>query len=177
MNDLICNQRKIPKEQWRYSLRTSAATGCGWIATYNALRLMNYYAKPEDLIRYYERQLPLIHGNAGTSIPGPAIFFIQQGFDVKMSAKRSDFDAMVKESDVCILFYRWRRQWKFGAHFVTVRYADGKFTGYNTFRSSEGPDDYGTSLEDFIKKHHFFGPVLIAIGDKRRNNEVHGSDL
>ena len=168
MNDLICNQRKIPKEQWRYGFRTSAATGCGWIATYNALRLMDYYAKPEDLIRYYERQLPLVHGNAGTSIPGPAVFFIQQGFDVKMSAKRAEFDQLVKDSDVCILFYRWRRQWKLGAHFVTVTYADGKFTGYNTFSTSEGPDDYGNSLEAFIKKHHFFGPVLIAIGDKRR---------
>ena len=120
MNDLICNQRKIPKQQWRYGFRTSAATGCGWIATYNALRLMNYYAKPEDLIRYYERQLPLVHGNAGTSIPGPAVFFIQQGFDVKMSAKRAEFDQLVKDSDVCILFYRWRRRWKLGAHFVTV---------------------------------------------------------
>lgn len=34
--DLIYNQRKIPKDQWRYGFRTSADTGCGWIATYNA---------------------------------------------------------------------------------------------------------------------------------------------
>ena len=167
MNDLICNQRKIPKEQWRYGFRTSAATGCGWIATYNALRLMDYYAKPEDLIRYYERQLPLIHGNAGTSIPGPAVFFIQQGFDVKMSAKRAEFDQLVKESDVCILFYRWRRQWKMGAHCVTVTYADGKFTGYNTYKTSDGPDHYGESLEDYIRQHKFYAPFLIAIKDKR----------
>ena len=53
MDDLIYNQTKIPKEQWRYGLRTSAATGCGWIATYNALRLMGYAAEPEELIRYY----------------------------------------------------------------------------------------------------------------------------
>lgn len=165
--DLICNQRKIPKDQWRYGLRTSAATGCGWIATYNALHLMKYHAQPEDLIRYYERQLPLIHGNAGTSIPGPAVFFLQQGFDVKMSAKVSEFDWICRESDVCILFYRWRREWKLGAHFVAVRHREGKFTGYNTFRNSEGPDDYGESLEGFIKKHKFFGSVLIAIKDKR----------
>ena len=28
MKDLIYNQRKIPKDQWRYGFRTSAATGC-----------------------------------------------------------------------------------------------------------------------------------------------------
>ena len=167
MDDLIYNQRKIPKNQWRYGFRSSAATGCGWIATYNALRLMNYRAKPEELIRYYQRQLPLIHGNAGTSILGPAIFFLHHGFSVKVSAGRKKFDRMVQQSDVCILFYRWREKFKFGAHFVTVRYADGKFTGYNTYRNSEGPDAYGESLEAFLKKKKYFCPVLIAIKDKR----------
>ena len=168
MRDLICNQREIPREKWRYGLRTSAATGCGWIATYNALGLMHYRAEPEELIRYFERQLPLVHGNAGTSIPCPAVFFIQQGFDVKMSAKRREFDALTRQSDVCILFYRWRRGIRFGAHFVAVRYGEGRFTGYNTFRTSRGPDDYGESLEAFIRKQKFFGPVLIAIRDKRK---------
>ena len=58
MDELIYNQTKIPKEQWRYGFRSSAATGCGWIAVYNALRLMGYYSSPENLIRYFERQLP-----------------------------------------------------------------------------------------------------------------------
>ncbi len=163
MNDLIYCQRDIPKEQWRYGFRSSAATGCGWIATYNALRLLGYRAEPEDLIRYYERQLPLIHGNAGTSIWGPAVCFRQWGFPVKMTAKRDEFDDLAKESDVCILFYRWRNKWKFGAHFVTVEHRDGRFTGYNTYRNSKGPDPYGESLAGFIKQKGYFGPVLIGI--------------
>ena len=167
MPDLIYNQHQIPKDQWRYGFRSSAATGCGWIATYNALRLMNYRATPEELIRYYERQLPLIHGNTGTSILGPALFFLHHGFSVKISARRKKFDDLVKKADVSILFYRWREKFRFGAHFVTVTYADGKFTGYNTYRNSEGPDPYGESLEAFLKKRKYYGPVLIAIKDKR----------
>ena len=167
MDDLIYNQRKIPKHQWRYGLRSSAATGCGWIATYNALRLMRYKAEPKELIRYYRRQLPLIHGNAGTSILAPAAFFLHHGFRVKVTARRKRFDELVKASDVCILFYRWREKFKFGAHFVTVTYADGKFTGYNTYRNSEGPDPYGESLEAFLKRRKYFCPVLTAIQDKR----------
>ena len=167
MDDLIYNQRKIPKNQWRYGFRSSAATGCGWIATYNSLRLMRYKAEPKNLIRYYERQLPLIHGNAGTSILAPALFFLHHGFSVMVSARRKKFDRMVQQSDVCILFYRWREKFMFGAHFVTVTYADGKFTGYNTYRNSEGPDPYGESLEAFLKEKKYFCPVLIAIKDKR----------
>ena len=167
MDDLIYNQRKIPKRQWRYGLRSSAATGCGWIAEYNALRLMNYRAEPEQLIRYFSRQLPLIHGNAGTTIPGPALFFLQKGFPVRMDVRRSKFDALVRGSDAAILFYRWRRKWRFGAHFVTVRWDGRNFIGYNTFRNSEEPDCYGESLEAFLKKQKYFTPVLLGIKDKR----------
>ena len=166
MNDLIHNQKRIPKEQWRYGFRSSAAVGCGWIATYNALRILGYKAKPEDLIRYYERQLPLIHGNAGTSFWGPALFFRQQGFSVEVVARRERFDETARNADVSIVFYHWRNKWKFGAHFVTVEHKDGKFVGYNTYSNSSGPDLYGESLDGFLKKKKYFGAVLITIRKK-----------
>lgn len=166
MKDLIYCQRDIPKEQWRYGFRSSAAVGCGWIATYNALRLMGYRAKPEELIRYYEWQLPLIHGNAGTSFWGPAVRFRQWGFPVEVTADRRKFDAVARESDVCILFFRWRRKWRLGAHFVALEYRDGKFIGYNTYSNSRGPDVYGESLEEFLKQKHYFGAVLTGIRKK-----------
>ena len=167
MSGLIYNQNKIPRSQWRYGLRASAATGCGWIATYNALRLMGYYAKPESLIRWYERSFPLINGNFGTFLLCPAVFFKRKGFQVRIVLSRKRFDKAVRDSDASILFYYWRRKLKIGAHFVTVRWSDGKFTGYNTYKTSDGPDDYGTSLESYIKQHKFYAPFLIAIKDKR----------
>ena len=169
MNDLIYNQRSIPKEKWRYGFRSSAATGCGWIATYNALVLMGYEVFPERLIRYFERQVPLINGNLGTIMLGPALYFKKRGFGVKVTAGRKQFDELAKNSDVCILFYYWRNKWKFGAHFTTVQYQDGKFIGYNTFSNSTGPDVYGESLMEFLKKRKYFGAVLIGI----RNKSVH----
>ena len=163
MNDLICNQSKIPKAQWRYGFRSSAATGCGWIATYNALRLMGYRAEPEQLIRFYERQLPLVHGNLGTLALAPALFFQKQGFQVETLSVTERFDEAAKNADVCILFYYWRSKWKLGAHFVAVQYSGGQFLGYNTFRTSQGPDHYGTSLQGFLKAQKYFTPVLITL--------------
>lgn len=166
MDDLIYNQHRIPKEQWRYGLRPSAEVGCGWIATYNALRLMGYRAEPEDLIRYYQRQLPLIHGNAGTTLLGPAVCMKQMGFPTKVIVRKKEFDQAAKEARACILFYRWRKEWKIGAHFVAVQYQDGLFVGYNTYKNSTGPDVYGESLEHFLKEKKYFGAVLIAMDDK-----------
>ena len=169
MNDLIYNQRKIPKDQWRYGLRSSAAVGCGWIATHNALRLMGYKTDIPELIRYYEWQLPLIHGNAGTSTFGPAVLFRQWGFPVTTCLRRERFDETACGSDVCILFYHWRRGWKLGAHFVALRHTPDGFIGYNTYRNSTGPDRYGESLEAFLKERKYFGAVLFGIRDRRKS--------
>ena len=167
MKELICNQTQIPPEQYRYGLRSSAATGCGWIATHNALQLLGYQTDTEAMIRYYERQLPLIHGNAGTSFWGPAELFHRWGFPVKLTIRRNEFDALARSSDVCILFYHWRKGVRLGAHFVALHHTNAGFTGYNTFKNSTGPDPYGSSLEAFIRRQKFFGCVLIGIRDKR----------
>lgn len=164
--DLIYNQNSIPRERYRYGLRSSAAVGCGWIATHNALALMGYQTDIPELIRYFERQLPVIHGNAGTSFWAPVPLFRKWGFPLKTSLRPSEFDALAREADACILFYRWREKWKLGAHFVALREQNGSFLGYNTYRNSIGPDPYGPSLEAFLEKRGYFTPFLIAIQKK-----------
>lgn len=163
MEDLIYCQETIPKEQWRYGLRTSAATGCGWIATYNALRIMGQEADPEQLLRFYERMLPVIHGNFGTTILAPAFYFRRKGYQVQWTACTEKFDKMAKEADACVLFYRWHRKWKLGAHFVALHHTDRGFLGYNTYRNSAGADPYGSSIAAFLKEKKYYLPVLIAI--------------
>ena len=163
MNDLIYNQQDIPKEKWRYGFRSSAAVGCGWIATHNALRLMEYRTDIDELIRYYEAQLPLVHGNAGTSFWGPVLCFRNWGFPVELCVKRSQFDAVASRSDACILFYRWQKRMLPGAHFVALHSTEAGFVGYNTYCNSTGPDPYGPSLEEHIRSRGWFGCILLCI--------------
>lgn len=162
----IYNQNDIPKDVWRYGLRSSAAVGCGWVAAYNVLALFGYRADPEKLIRSFEHQLPLIHGNTGTSFWGPAAYFRSHGFPVQMSADRRRYDEIVKKSDAAILFFYWRDGIRMGAHFVTVRWDGRTCWGYNTYRNSKGADNLGISLEAFIRQRGYFGTVLTGISQK-----------
>ena len=166
MEGLIYNQRQIPKEQYRYGLRASAATGCGWIAVHNALYLLGCRTDTEALIRYFEWQLPLIHGNAGTSFWGPALCLQNMGFPVEMILDRRRFDDAAREADACILFYRWQKKGRLGAHFVALHHTPGGFLGYNTYRNSQGPDAYGDSLDAFLRQKHYHCCVLMAIRKK-----------
>ena len=167
MKELIYNQKTIPKAKWRYGIRSSAAAGCGWIATYNALILMGYEAFPKPLIRYFVKQIPLVNGVFGTVAWGPALYFKKRGFKITCSLRRKRFDEIIKNNDVCVLYYRWISKWKFGGHFVTVKYQDGRILGYNTYTNSVGPDEYGDSLEAFLKKKKYFGALLVGIKNKQ----------
>ena len=168
MDDLIFNQKKIPADQWRYGLRSSAATGCGWIATHNALHLLGYHENIPDLISYYEHQFPLVHGTFGTTVWGPALCFHQWGFPTNLFADPRKFDAAARLAPVCILFFWWKKGPRVGAHFAAVQYRDGRFWGYNTFSDSVGPDCLGTSLQSFLTDRGYFGAVLTTIQRKNR---------
>ena len=166
MMHLIYNQRDIPRDQWRYGLRSSAAVGCGWIATHNALQLLGYQERIEDLISYYEHQVPLINGNLGTAVWSPVLCFRHWGFPVDVHGDPRTYDAAAAQADVCILFYHWHRNWKLGAHFIALQKQDRGFVGYNTYRSSQGPDLLGDSLQAFLKKRKYFPSLLICIHKK-----------
>ena len=71
-----------------------------------------------------------------------------------------------KEADVCILYYRWLKKYRYGAHFVALHHTQDGFVGYNTYRTSKGPDKYGSSLESFLKQRKYFGAVLFCIRKK-----------
>ncbi len=165
-NKLIYNQKNLPEAYKTYGLRNSGVTGCGWVATYNALILLGRTPDPQKIIKYYEKRLPIINGNFGTVILNVINLFKQLKYKVKVTDKRAVFDEIAKESDVCIMFYHWRKNYKFGAHYVALHYDNGKFIGYNTFINSNGPDDYGESLEEFILRRKYFGVTLIGIMNK-----------
>lgn len=163
MNGLICNQHNIPRDVHRYGLRPSAQVGCGWIAVYNALKLLGYTTDIDELIRYLAWQLPLIHGNLGTSFWAPARCFQKWGFPSKLVFDRRHFDAEARAADACIVFYHWAKNRKLGAHFVALHETPDGFVGYNTYRDSTAPDLWGSSIDGFLRHRRYFGCVLLAI--------------
>lgn len=158
---MIYNQNHIPKNKWRYGFRSSAATGCGWIATYNALKLLGKSETPQNLIDYYEHQLPLINGNFGTQFWGPYAYFKRHGFETKLVMNPEKFDEYAE--DVNILFYHWRSGIKLGAHFVCIQRTEKGFVSYNTYKNSTGPANIGQSIKDFATKPGRFWTALITV--------------
>lgn len=163
MNDYIYNQKDIPRKQWRYGFRSSAATGCGWIAIHNALLHMG---QPRDIgliIRHLEHQLPLVNGNTGTFVLGPYFLLKKWGFRVELCANSRRFDELLSRNECALLFYYWKKGLKVGSHFIAVHNSPQGVIGYNVYSNSAGPDRLGPSLTQWVRTNRHFGCVLICI--------------
>ena len=171
MDKMIYCQKDIPKDRLRYGLRASAATGCGWVAVYNALRLMGYSPKAERVIEFFEKQIPVINGNMGTFKYSPALFFRKMGFSVKVSHRKSRFDAIAKDSDAVIVYFWWRKKLRIGAHFVAVHHTARGFVGYNTYSNSKRADSWGDSIEKFLDDKKYF--MCFITGVKKKDSTTH----
>lgn len=167
MSEYIYNQNDLPKGL-HYGFRESRATGCGWIAIYNALVHMGCRVNIPVLMRKLERQVPLVHGNFGTLAFAPYFFFRSQGFQAEISARVSDFDAIVARSECALLFYYWRSGRRIGSHFIALHKDVDGITAYNVYSNSKGADRLGGNLSGWIAENHHFACVLTGIKQKKR---------
>ena len=146
---------------FKYGNYTSDKNGCGWIATYNALRYLQSQGLYDeeiiisDIIRYYEHYGLAFDGKFGT-YPDTIIDYLKMlGFDANMYSNTSKFDTVIKESDVtiswCIIFWT--------SHYQVVYEKDNNMQFYN-------PEFYYPSYNDYMEELGLGIYQLISINVK-----------
>lgn len=109
----IVDQRLL--NEYRMSHVTSAKYGCGWVACYNALRLLGNPQPAAKVIRQLENFF-VLGGYMGTHAGGIASFFHQYGYRVKLSFSAVGLHSIYPPAKANVVFYI--RGPKRGAHFV-----------------------------------------------------------
>jgi len=163
MNQFIYNQHKIPKNKWKYGIFPSSFSGCGWIAIYNALILLGHKENPEAIINYLKKHIPIFNGLFGTCILSISAYLKSLDFSHQIAIDKTKFDTIALNNKVSILYFFWISKFKIGAHYIAIENDKNTFLGYNTFLNSHGPDYLGASIELFLKKNHYFFPILVTI--------------
>ena len=131
---LIVDQTLL--SDYRMGAVGSDGCGCGWIACYNALRLLGRPEPAARIIRELEPALAL-RGRLGTRAVALAPFFLRRGFRISLSGTRSGIDRRAAGAGANILYYlRAPRAGKLTAHFVA-------------FSGSCGTDEGGETLYRF----------------------------
>lgn len=155
----LLNQREAPVRALRYGFFRSSHNGCGWIAAYNACRILGDPVSPAEIISDFERYGAILFGLFGTLPAALTHFFRKRGYRAESTTDREQFDALAKASDVCVLWY-WHSK---GAHFICLRLCGQGFLGYNVFSDRKEPFLLGPSVLEFLKARNYHAPRLIAV--------------
>lgn len=135
-NRCIINQKTDPKVRKIYmGLYTGDYNGCGWIATYNALRLLKCYTiQPKNIITYFERQDQLLYSAFGVMPWVIENYFSYIGYSVQGEYLPGNINQKAKKYRVCILMYAHSN----GAHYIAITYRkdNRKYYAYNVFSDS-----------------------------------------
>ncbi len=119
---LIINQSKL--KAIPYGKYTSDYNGCGWIATYNAMKMLGEKVDEQEIIEYLNKY-NILDGKLGTNSFGIKKYFEEQNVEFKsvFLSKR----LQTKKNAVGILLYTDGKS----AHYVAFQRENSKFHFYN----------------------------------------------
>ena len=138
----------------RYGFATVSHSGCGAVATYNALIFLGEYTPFDEVLSYYNQHMLQLNacGLAGTPVSLIAQYFRDLGHTVLVTDGWDEIDVLSKYADASILYYLFPATYwdidAYGSHFVAYHQTTNGYTGYNTAEgngkfSFACPSDYG----------------------------------
>jgi RHS repeat-associated protein len=155
----IYNQSSGPASKLRFGAFPGSSNGCGWIATYNALKMLGRWTHPADIIYEYELRSPKLAGLIGV-MPIPIVnYFRNRGYRVKLSFNINEFDSIAKRSGAVIICFAY----KWGVHYYAAHWDHGFFITYN-FVSNDKKARYVKSLKTQVYGAGAFMWAIIGIG-------------
>jgi len=137
MRTLIDYQNQSPANRVRMGttdgLNEGWYNGCGWIATYNALIILENPKHPAEIVRYFEESGGIAFGGVFGTYPNAIEAYLRSlGNNVSHTLfpqVNMNIDEVIKNSQVSILAYLHTN----AAHYVTIEYREDidKFIVYN----------------------------------------------
>ena len=143
-NDYIYGQGNPPYSCLRIGKwGNGKAHGCGPFAVYNALLVLRDTKNPVRIIRHIKDARGFVFGGYFGTKPKAMMKYIQAcGYKAQIFYLPFDIERRIKDADVSILQYIWRRKFKIGIHYITVRYQDGEYFVYNQYSNDIKPRRY-----------------------------------
>lgn len=138
----------------KYGCRDSSQTGCGWIATYNLLHLLDYPYTPEQVCKTMSAWLPF-GGLIGTHIL-PLYVWIRKHTPLHLSFVRKYSPLRLKNSKGGIVWYFTGK----GLHFCAFS-ATSKKGIFHFYNAIYGKQDLTCTLPQFRKQFSAFPWIFI----------------
>jgi hypothetical protein len=144
VKEIINGQRRDPYAKFLYGYNEVASNGCGVIAVHNALRLMSLESQFRDVIFYHEMYSPIALGLFGTNPLDSRGLFAWKNVTVTTNYRASDFDLVLKNSDIVILTYNNSDKLTDGVHTVAIKKSGDGILVYNYGGNDPNPKEFNS---------------------------------
>jgi len=155
---LITDQRLLPEVRFGRAGNT-ADHGCGWIAAYNARRLLGEQIEPEDILRTVWRGARF-GGRMGTDPFYLIGYFRALGYEAKLVSGMERMEAAAREARAFILLYIFDQHDCPGGHFIAGQYC-AETDDLRLLNGDHG-DEHVPAIEGAVRGHVLLR-LLIAL--------------
>ena len=140
-------------------------SGCGAVATFNAMALAGCTPVMPEIVDFYERKGLTMYGKLGINPRAIGRYLAKQGIAWKRYSKRNELDVVLNNGQCAILLYWWVGKKGCGAHYVTVdKYEDG-IKVYNVYGNRDVTYEF-EDIQAFLEDGDYKRVVSMFVIDK-----------
>lgn len=145
-----------------------AHSGCGAIATFNALSMAGCKPQMEEIVDFYERKGLVFNAKFGINPAGVKKYLSGREVNWKFYSKKTDWDACLDKNQVAILLYWWVSAKGCGAHYVSMEKTDAGIRVYNVYGNRDTAYDF-KDIQAFLESGNYKRVVSMFVIDKKVN--------
>ena len=140
-------------------------SGCGAIATFNAMSVLGLEPKMEDIVDFYEHNGLILNAAMGVNPSAVKKYLKSKGLQWKFYSKSKDWDACLGKDQIAILLYWWVNRKGCGAHYVSVERTDEGINVYNEYGNRDYTHKY-KDMQTFLDEGQYKRVVSMFVIDK-----------
>lgn len=145
-----------------------AHSGCGAVATFNAMSMVGLEPKIEEIVDFYEHNGLILNARMGVNPTGVKKYLSTQNLQWKFYSKKTDWDACLGEDQVAILLYWWVSHKGCGAHYVSLERTEEGIRVYNVYGNRDVAYDF-KDIQAFLESGNYKRVVSMFVIDRKVN--------
>lgn len=143
-------------------------SGCGAIATFNAMSMIGLEPRMEEIVDFYEHKGLILNARMGVNPSAVKRYLDANNLQWRFYSGKNDWDANWGDDRVAIVLYWWVNPKGCGAHYVAVERTDEGICVYNEFGNRDTAYKY-KDIQTFISTGQYKRVVAMFVIDKKVN--------
>lgn len=149
----------------RIGSRSFASSGCGAIATFNALSMAGMKPDMVDIVDFYERKGLVCNAALGVNPAAVKNYLAKNGLTWKCYKGKQDWDACLGDGQAAIMLYFWVSPKGMGAHYVSMEKCPKGIRVYNVYGNRDTAYEF-EDIQAFLESGNYKKVVSMFVIDR-----------